>query len=206
MKFFVPNILYWVSRCSYIYGTVVEEEDPAVQKTMFAEFQQLLETLKNINRWGSERVSCVMTEWSTNSQQKWVRAPTWGQTPPARHLHISSARHFLQAVRGGAFWSEFWSDCSILKENFKASDYLIMCLYGLIILISLFGNFLVFSVIIRTRRLHTITNLFIANLALGDLLMTTFNIPFTVVGQRKIWRYDCKCSPSFEMFPFLNCK
>ena len=36
-------------------------------------------------------------------------------------------------------------------------------------------------VILRTRRLHTITNLFIANLAFGDLLMTTFNIPFTVV-------------------------
>ena len=67
------------------------------------------------------------------------------------------------------------------QEDFKVTDYLIMCLYGLIIVISLFGNFLVFSVIIRTRRLHTITNLFIANLALGDLLMTTFNIPFTVV-------------------------
>ena len=78
-------------------------------------------------------------------------------------------------------------DCSILQEDFKASDYLIMCLYGLIILISLFGNFLVFSVIIRTRRLHTITNLFIANLALGDLLMTTFNIPFTVVSKKQIF-------------------
>jgi hypothetical protein len=33
----------------------------------------------------------------------------------------------------------------------------------------------------RTRRLHTMTNLFIANLSLGDLLMTAFNIPFTVV-------------------------
>jgi hypothetical protein len=55
-----------------------------------------------------------------------------------------------------------------------------MGVYGLIVLISLFGNGLVFSVIIRTRRLHTITNLFIANLSLGDLLMTTFNIPFTV--------------------------
>ena len=56
-----------------------------------------------------------------------------------------------------------------------------MVVYGLIIIISLFGNLLVFSVIIKTRRLHTITNLFIANLAFGDLLMTTFNIPFTVV-------------------------
>ena len=56
-----------------------------------------------------------------------------------------------------------------------------MVVYGLIIIISLFGNLLVFSVIIKTRRLHTITNLFIANLAFGDLLMTTFNIPFTMV-------------------------
>ena len=57
-----------------------------------------------------------------------------------------------------------------------------MVVYGFIIIISLFGNLLVFSVIIKTRRLHTITNLFIANLAFGDLLMTTFNIPFTVVS------------------------
>ena len=69
----------------------------------------------------------------------------------------------------------------MLQEEFQVEDYLIMCVYGLIVLVSLFGNFLVFSVILRTRRLHTITNLFIANLAFGDLLMTTFNIPFTVV-------------------------
>ena len=68
-----------------------------------------------------------------------------------------------------------------LKDEFTVWDYLIMVVYGLIVIISLFGNLLVFSVIIKTRRLHTITNLFIANLAFGDLLMTTFNIPFTVV-------------------------
>ena len=67
------------------------------------------------------------------------------------------------------------------QDDFTAWDYLVMGVYGLIVLISLFGNGLVFSVIVRTRRLHTITNLFIANLSLGDLLMTTFNIPFTVV-------------------------
>ena len=73
-------------------------------------------------------------------------------------------------------------DHSICQDEFTVADYVIMAVYGLIIVISLFGNFLVFSVIIKTRRLHTITNLFIANLAFGDLLMTTFNIPFTVVS------------------------
>ena len=86
--------LFWRIRCSYIYGTVVEEEDPALQKTMFAEFQQLLEALKNINRWEKERVSCVLTEWFTNFQQKWVRTRTRGQTP-VRYLHLTSSRYLL---------------------------------------------------------------------------------------------------------------
>ena len=41
----------------------------------------------------------------------------------------------------------------MLQEEFQVKDYLIMCVYGLIVLVSLFGNFLVFSVILRTRRL-----------------------------------------------------
>lgn len=71
-----------------------------------------------------------------------------------------------------------------------------MVVYGLIIIISLFGNLLVFSVIIKTRRLHTITNLFIANLAFGDLLMTTFNIPFTVV----ILLHFCFCLSKYSQY------
>ena len=38
-----------------------------------------------------------------------------------------------------------------LQDDFTAWDYLVMCIYGLIVVISLFGNGLVFSVIIRTR-------------------------------------------------------
>ena len=38
-----------------------------------------------------------------------------------------------------------------LQDDFTAWDYLVICIYGLIVVISLFGNGLVFSVIIRTR-------------------------------------------------------
>ena len=57
---------------------------------------------------------------------------------------------------------------------------LLVVAYGLVVMISLFGNSLVCHVIYKTRRMHTVTNLFIANLALSDLLITIFNIPFTV--------------------------
>ena len=38
-----------------------------------------------------------------------------------------------------------------IQDDFTAWDYLVMGVYGLIVVISLFGNGLVFSVIIRTR-------------------------------------------------------
>jgi len=40
---------------------------------------------------------------------------------------------------------------------------------------------LVCLVIYRTRRLHTVTNVFIANLAVSDLFITVINVPFNVV-------------------------
>ena len=53
--------------------------------------------------------------------------------------------------------------------------------YSLVVLTSLFGNSLVCHVIIKNRRLHTVTYVFIMNLSLADLCITVLNIPLTVV-------------------------
>ncbi|XP_052251684.1 G-protein coupled receptor 83-like [Dreissena polymorpha] len=52
--------------------------------------------------------------------------------------------------------------------------------YGVIIAISLFGNVLVCHVIIKNKRMRTVTNFFIANLAIADLLLTCINVPFNI--------------------------
>ncbi|XP_064088385.1 LOW QUALITY PROTEIN: uncharacterized protein LOC135202858 [Macrobrachium nipponense] len=57
---------------------------------------------------------------------------------------------------------------------------IIILVYSILIAVSLFGNLLVCHVVLRTRRLHTLTNTFLANLAVSDLLMTALNIPFNV--------------------------
>ncbi|XP_066954119.1 uncharacterized protein [Macrobrachium rosenbergii] len=57
---------------------------------------------------------------------------------------------------------------------------IIILVYAILIAVSLFGNLLVCHVVLRTRRLHTLTNTFLANLAVSDLLMTALNIPFNV--------------------------
>jgi len=52
--------------------------------------------------------------------------------------------------------------------------------YSLVVIVSLLGNILVCKTI-WTKNRHNSTNLLIANLAFSDILMTIFNIPFTVV-------------------------
>ena len=52
--------------------------------------------------------------------------------------------------------------------------------YSVIILLSLFGNSLVCYVVTKNKRLHTVTNIFIANLAMSDITITVLNIPFSL--------------------------
>lgn len=63
---------------------------------------------------------------------------------------------------------------------------LLVAAYSFIIVFSLFGNGLVCHVVIKTKRMHSATSLFIVNLAVADIMITLLNTPFTLVrlGQR----------------------
>ncbi|CAN7939771.1 unnamed protein product, partial [Ixodes hexagonus] len=58
-------------------------------------------------------------------------------------------------------------------------DVLVIVLYALVVLVSLFGNSLVCHVVLRSRKMRSKTNVLIANLAVSDLLMTTLNVPLS---------------------------
>ncbi|MGH0180526.1 UNVERIFIED_CONTAM: hypothetical protein FKN15_004474 [Acipenser sinensis] len=53
--------------------------------------------------------------------------------------------------------------------------------YSLIILLGLVGNSLVIYMIIKYKNMRTVTNYFIANLALADLMVDSLCLPFTLV-------------------------
>ncbi|KAI1287370.1 Neuropeptide Y receptor type 2 [Halotydeus destructor] len=53
------------------------------------------------------------------------------------------------------------------------------CLYCLIFLVGICGNALVCYVVLRNKNMQTVTNLFITNLALSDILLCTFAVPVT---------------------------
>ena len=72
------------------------------------------------------------------------------------------------------------------SSTFKAAK---LSLYGIIFLVSVVGNSLVCVVITRRRRMRTVTNLFVLNLAISDLAITCICIPFDIPVQENIYRW-----------------
>ncbi|XP_064537078.1 cholecystokinin receptor isoform X1 [Drosophila montana] len=54
--------------------------------------------------------------------------------------------------------------------------------YSLILLCAVVGNLLVISTLMQNRRMRTITNLFLLNLAISDMLLGVLCMPVTLVG------------------------
>ncbi|KAL0970671.1 hypothetical protein UPYG_G00245490, partial [Umbra pygmaea] len=71
--------------------------------------------------------------------------------------------------------------------------------YSTIILLGVLGNSLVIYVVYRFKTLRTVTNFFIANLAVADLLVNTLCLPFTLVytllGEWKFGQVLCFLLP-----------
>lgn len=54
--------------------------------------------------------------------------------------------------------------------------------YSVILLCAVLGNLLVISTLMQNRRMRTITNLFLLNLAISDMLLGVLCMPVTLVG------------------------
>ncbi|XP_062539350.1 uncharacterized protein LOC134207625 isoform X2 [Armigeres subalbatus] len=78
----------------------------------------------------------------------------------------------------------------------------IILLYAVIFLLSVVGNSLVILTLAQNKRMRTVTNVYLLNLAISDLLLGVFCMPFTLVGQvlRKFifGRIMCKVIPYFQ--------
>uniref|UniRef100_UPI00398F7571 G-protein coupled receptor 83-like n=1 Tax=Pristiophorus japonicus TaxID=55135 RepID=UPI00398F7571 len=85
------------------------------------------------------------------------------------NFSLDLLRNLLDSVRHGTD-----------AQNLTVQALLVVA-YAIIIAISLFGNLLVCQVVAKSKRVSTATSLFIANLAIADLMITLLNTPFTLV-------------------------
>uniref|UniRef100_A0A8C8K2K1 Gastrin/cholecystokinin type B receptor n=1 Tax=Oncorhynchus tshawytscha TaxID=74940 RepID=A0A8C8K2K1_ONCTS len=67
-----------------------------------------------------------------------------------------------------------------LKNNGEMDSVRIL-LYSLIFLLSVFGNLLIIVVLTVNKRMRTVTNSFLLSLAVSDLMMAVFCMPFTLI-------------------------
>uniref|UniRef100_A0AAQ4PUC2 Gastrin/cholecystokinin type B receptor n=1 Tax=Gasterosteus aculeatus aculeatus TaxID=481459 RepID=A0AAQ4PUC2_GASAC len=63
----------------------------------------------------------------------------------------------------------------------REMDSFRILLYSLIFLLSVFGNLLIIVVLVLNKRMRTVTNSFLLSLAVSDLMMAVFCIPFTFI-------------------------
>lgn len=94
-----------------------------------------------------------------------------------------------------------------IKSTQNASSWIdsgtwMIFLYSVIFLLAVIGNLLVILTLIQSRRMRTITNLFLLNLAVSDLFLGVFCMPFTLVGMllRNFIFGELMC----KMLPYLQ--
>lgn len=69
----------------------------------------------------------------------------------------------------------------MLRHGYGVSILLFIS-YGLIFIVGFIANGFLLAAIGRTQSMRTTTNIFIGNLAVADLLVTVFCVPFTLAA------------------------
>ncbi|PSN47797.1 RYamide receptor [Blattella germanica] len=78
-----------------------------------------------------------------------------------------------------------YDDCDAGTEGILGSPYFqtaVYVMYCSIFILALLGNGMVCHVVQSSPRMRTVTNYFIVNLAVGDILMTVFCVPFSFIA------------------------
>lgn len=76
--------------------------------------------------------------------------------------------------------------------------------YMMVSMVGIIGNFLVISVVYRAPRMRTVTNFFIANLAVADMLVVCICAPATLLSNIFVRKYFTAV-PSFLSFEISLC-
>jgi hypothetical protein len=99
--------------------------------------------------------------------------------------------HGYSSFKNGSINFNFWFNYTFHDNGtdltdfesprLKTEDIITLPLYSLIFVLSLAGNLLVIMTLVQNKRMRTITNMFLLNLSISDLLLAVFCMPFTIV-------------------------
>ncbi|VDI47157.1 cholecystokinin A receptor [Mytilus galloprovincialis] len=67
------------------------------------------------------------------------------------------------------------------NETTSSLSYILIVIYIIIFIAAVVGNLLVIFTLVHNKRMRTVTNVFLLNLAVSDLLLAVFCMPFTLI-------------------------
>lgn len=70
----------------------------------------------------------------------------------------------------------------VVSPSWLSTGRIQIPLYTTILLLAVTGNALVILTLVQNRRMRTITNVFLLNLAVSDILLGVLCMPFTLIG------------------------
>ncbi|XP_067125781.1 prolactin-releasing peptide receptor-like [Centruroides vittatus] len=110
----------------------------------------------------------------------------------ANSLQLSNYAVFAALLKNHTFFNDYlnfddfngtdsndYPDTTDYVTSLPAFRAFFCCLYVIIFLLGICGNVLVCYVVFRNKSMQTVTNFFITNLGLSDILLCTFAVPFT---------------------------
>lgn len=129
-------------------------------------------------------ITCYMWLYLTHFSNSLVRSEKFAVNGSLGALfEVPNISHFLSWTNYTlADWQSFLEGkrYGSGSQNLLVKILLVVA-YSVIIVFSLFGNALVCHVMVKNKRMHFATSLFIVNLAVADLMITFLNTPFTLV-------------------------
>ncbi|XP_075213712.1 cholecystokinin receptor type A-like [Lycorma delicatula] len=75
------------------------------------------------------------------------------------------------------------TNVTVVSDQGGGPSVAIISLYVAIFILAVSGNTLVLVTLAQNKRMRTVTNVYLLNLAVSDLLLGVFCVPFTLVGQ-----------------------
>nr|XP_012600790.1 neuropeptide FF receptor 2 [Microcebus murinus] len=106
--------------------------------------------------------SIMNEKWDSNSSENWL--PIWSVNDTKYHLYseinVTYVNYYLHQPQVAAIF---------------------IVSYLLIFFLCIVGNTLVCFIVMKNKHMHTVTNLFILNLAISDLLVGIFCMPITLL-------------------------
>ncbi|KAB0800485.1 hypothetical protein PPYR_06225 [Photinus pyralis] len=117
--------------------------------------------------------------------EKQTRVSTMGDGDgvTSSYEYISSTLNYTELVCD----PEESSSNPIASWYFQGTVYV---MYSIIFVVAMFGNGIICYIVISSPRMRSVTNYFIMNLAIGDILITIFCVPFTSVSYlQQYWSF-----------------